>query len=403
MNNKINKDNIGWQVWLVLALLFFILIFVGYRWSAGNSIQYNYLAKVNTTSSSLALVNIIATSTEKIKPTITVSHIKTPDKVRAVYMSSWVAGTPSFRDRLVSKIEGTEINAVVIDIKDYSGKIVVKLDDHKLVKIASFEKRVPDILEFIDLLHQKNIYVIGRISVFQDNHLARHRPDLAVRRVDNGGVWEDDKKIAWLDPGAKEVWDYTVDIAKASYQIGFDEINFDYIRFPSDGSIRNMKFLHYDSNVKNKADAMEEFFIYLNRKMTEAKIPTSADIFGMVTINSDDLNIGQVLEKIAPHFDYIAPMVYPSHYPSGFLNYSKPATKPYEVIKHCLDIASARLTAIGEPVSKIRPWLQDFDLGATYTAEMIKLEKQATYDAGLDSWMMWDPSNVYTNSAWEKI
>jgi len=335
--------------------------------------------------------------TEELKK---VEHIKTPEAVKAVYMSSWVAGTPSIRQRVIDLIDKTEVNAVVIDVKDYSGKISFTMDDPRVAKYSPFENRIKNIDELITELHSKNIYVIARVSVFQDNHLSRKRPDLALHWAGSGEVWQDRKKIAWLDVKSPEVWDYTIAVAEAAYKQGFDEINFDYIRFPSDGQVNSISYPFYNSANQTKAEALKSFFAHLSSKLKPQGIPTSADLFGMTMTNTDDLGIGQILENAAPYFDYIAPMVYPSHYPSGFLNYKNPASVPYEIINHAMNTASGRLTAIGESPKKLRPWLQDFDLGADYTPDMIRAEKKAVYDAGLNSWMMWDPQNKYTSGAY---
>jgi hypothetical protein len=143
---------------------------------------------------------------------------------------------------------------------------------------------------------------------------------------------------------------------------------------------------------------LESFFSYLHDNLTGTGIVTSADLFGMVTTNTDDLGIGQVLDKALPYFDYIAPMVYPSHFPPGWNGYAKPATKPYEVIKYSMEKAVARTIALGFDSNKLRPWLQDFNYGATYTAEMVRAQIKATNDVGLDSWMLWDPGNTYTEA-----
>ena len=137
----------------------------------------------------------------------------------------------------------------------------------------------------------------------------------------------------------------------------------------------------------------------MDRRLDAIGVPISLDLFGITTVNYDDLNIGQVLEKAAPYADYIAPMVYPSHYPTGFQNLTNPAEHPYPVINDAMLKASHRLRVIGEDPKKLRPWLQDFDLGADYTADMIRAQKKAVYDAGLDSWMFWDPRNIYTQEA----
>jgi len=324
-------------------------------------------------------------------------HVPTPESVKAIYMTSWIAGSPNLRRDLVDFIDSSEANSIVIDIKDYSGKVAFVMDDSVVASFEPFDKRMPDIENFIKELHKKNIYVIGRISVFQDPHATRVRPDLAVTDK-RGGVWKDRKKLSFIDPGAREYWNYIVHMAKGSYAIGFDEINFDYIRFPSDGVLANATYPHTGS--RPKADVLEDFFTYLERELEGTGIITSADLFGLVTWAVDDLGIGQVLERAAPHFDYVAPMVYPSHYASGFQNFSNPAEHPYEIILTSMELAAFRLKQIGEPKEKLRPWIQDFDLGAEYGAREIHLQKKGVYDAGLTSWMSWDPSNRYTKEAY---
>jgi len=213
-------------------------------------------------------------------------------------------------------------------------------------------------------------------------------------------VWKDGKGISWLDPGATEVWDYLVEIGREAHRIGFDELNFDYIRFPSDGNMNDIAYPY--SKDRPKPLVIKDFNAYIREKLGSTGAVLSADLFGMTTTNKDDLNIGQVLENAFPYFDYIAPMVYPSHYPAGFNGYKNPAQKPYEIIKYSMDKAVARaITATTSPL-KLRPWLQDFSLGAVYTPEMVRAQIQATYDAGLTSWLLWNASNRYTVGALEK-
>jgi hypothetical protein len=328
-----------------------------------------------------------------------VTHLPTPVPVKAIYMTSWVAGTTNFRNDLVKLIDEKEVNALVIDVKDYTGKISFPVTDPKLQAIGSAVARVTDMREFIAQLHEKGIYVIARIAAFQDPYLTAQRPDLAVKKADGVTVWQDFKGAKWLDSASPEVWDYVVAIGREAYSVGFDELNFDYIRFPSDGNMKDISFPFFDQKKITKHESMAQFFAYLKEHFAEPKIPISADIFGMVTTNPDDLGIGQLLEDAAANFDYISPMVYPSHYPTTFMGFKNPADHPYEVIRHSMDEAIKRLQVINIPINKIRPWLQDFNLGAIYTPELIRQEKQAVYDAGLDSWLMWAPSNRYTAGA----
>lgn len=367
-------------------------------------------------------------ATEEGKEIVTAKHTPTPEAVKAIYMTACVAGTPSFRTDLVQLIEETEINSVVIDIKDYTGGISFTTE-HPLLKDAVYVGCTAlDMREFIEDLHAKNIYVIGRITVFQDPYYAKKRPDLAVKKAsDTDVVWSDYKGISYIDVGAEEYWKYIVALSQESHALGFDELNFDYIRFPSDGNMQDIYYPFSEERVVSdpdygKAEVVRSFFKYIHEALQNTGAVLSADLFGMVTTNSDDLNIGQVLEYALPYFDYIAPMVYPSHYPKYFNGYANPNHYPYEVVKYSMDRAVERLLAttttvkvLGDiPVAsttpqlytkaafnklKLRPWLQDFDYGGDYDIEEVRTQIQATYDAGLTSWMLWSSSNRYTTGA----
>ena len=331
-----------------------------------------------------------------------VEHLPTPNAVKGIYMTSWVSGTKDWRADMVDFIDKTEINSIVIDVKDYSGRVSFDTGDEKIKEIGSEEIRVNDLPEFIEKLHQKGIYTIARITVFQDPFYAKKYPASAVK-TKSGGIWRDKKGLSYVDPSAQDFWDYIVFLSRASEKIGFDELNYDYIRFPSDGNMSDAVFSL--SRDKNKADVLDSFFSYLRSRLKEGKdqisIPLSADIFGMTTNNTDDLGIGQILERIDKHFDYIAPMVYPSHYPPTFHGFKNPAEHPYEIIKFAMSRAVYRLSAPTSTPAKLRPWIQDFDLGAKYDASMGRAEKKAVYDSGLTSWLSWDPANKYTRGAYD--
>ena len=298
--------------------------------------------------------------------------------------------------------------------------------------------------EFVEELHAKGIYVIGRITVFQDPRYAEHHPELAVHRVSNKeAVWKDGKGLGFVDVGAKEYWKYIVALAKESHdEIGFDELNFDYVRYPSDGNMADTYYTHsggYRKDVK-RAEELEKFFIYLSEKMREPNVygevpKTSADLFGMTATNYDDLTIGQVLERALPYFDVIAPMVYPSHYPKGFLGFSNVNDHSYEIVNYSMKKAveraastetiipslaytkvaltqegdnmsgervrkSAQLYIYKKPVytgAKLRTWIQDFDYGGDYDVPEINAQIKASRDAGVTGgYMIWNPSNRYT-------
>ncbi len=326
-----------------------------------------------------------------------VTHIETPKSVKAIYMSNWVAGNKKMRDNLIRIIDTTELNAVVIDIKDYTGRIGFLVKNDELKKIGSAIDRIPDIKEFIDELHKKNIYVIGRISVFQDSYFVHKFPEYSVK-TKAGLLWKDYKGVSWLDAGAKPVWEYIAKIGHESYSVGFDELNFDYIRFPSDGNMLDIAY-PFSQNI-SRSETLKEFFKFINNEFNKKGIPISADLFGMTTSNTDDLGIGQILENALMYFDFVAPMVYPSHYPPNFNGWKNPSEMPYEIIQFSMSRAIARAKIASTTPNKLRPWLQDFSIGrTTYTSEMVKDQIQATYDVGLNSWMLWNASNVYTESA----
>jgi hypothetical protein len=339
-------------------------------------------------------------------------------------MTACVASNLTLRSKLVSLIDETELNTVVIDVKSFDGYVSFITEDPRLASSTGGDCVVRDMKEFVETLHAHGIYVAGRIAVFQDKLMVKMRPELAVKKdSDRALVWKDYKGIPWIDAGAKPHWDYIALVAKEAYDIGFDEANFDYIRFPSDG---NMKDIYYPwSDSKNKSDIIESFFAYLHGQLSDTGVKMSADLFGMTTTNEDDLNIGQVMEKALPYFDYIAPMVYPSHYPHNFNHWGDPNKRPYDIVRYSMDRAVARTIATTTPVktidgslvststvpwlyskpawskSKLRPWLQDNNYPVIYTAEMVRAQIQAAYDSGLDSWMLWNAANRYTKGALE--
>lgn len=369
-----------------------------------------------------------------------ITHVPLPEQVKTIYMTSCVAGTPSFRQKLVDLIATTEINSVIIDIKDFSGTIsFAPVSPAWQPAWDSARCGAWDMKEFIATLHQMDVFVIGRITVFQDPFYAELRPDLAVQRTD-GSVWHDYKGLSFIDVGSHEYWDHILELSVMSYNLGFDELNYDYVRYPSDGNMQNITFPNSLAGEygANKQANLEAFFKYLNERLDDETLYsavrhtntgrpsttpwTSADLFGMTTTNYDDLSIGQVIERAAPYFDFIAPMVYPSHYPDSFLGLGDPNLYPYKVVNYAMQSGVDRMeskttyvdgflhTRIGtstpavysKPVwdaRKLRTWIQDFDYGGDYDAADVRAQIQASYDAGVMDWMIWAPSNIYTKAA----
>ena len=337
-------------------------------------------------------------------------YIDTPEPLKGIYMTSWIASSESLRGDLVKLIDDTELNTVVIDIKDYTGKIAFPITNPELKAYGSEEIRVKDMKDFVKSLHEKGIYVIGRVAVFQDAYFVKHNADLAVKDKAGTAVWKDRKGISWIDPGSREYWDYIILLARESRAVGFDEVNFDYIRFPSDG---NMKDISYPfSSTTPKVEVMRQFFEYIHDKLSlndgspagsTTRLKVSADLFGMVTTASDDMGIGQLLENALPYFDYISPMVYPSHYPATFQGFALPEAHPYDVVHYAMKEGERRAETLasttGKSVAQLRPWLQDFGLKMTYGAPEVRAQIKATNDVGISSWLLWSASNKYTKSA----
>ena len=381
-----------------------------------------------------------ATTTAQAPEKPVVTHVKTPDPVRGIYMSQCVVGTESFRNSLVKFVEDTELNAIVIDVKDFSGGIGFPTTDPMLAPFVSKDCGANDMKSFVASLHEKNIYVIARITVFQDPLYAKAHPELAVQKA-GGGVWHNYGGLAFIDVNAKPFWEYIARLSKVAYEdYGFDELNYDYIRYPSDGPMKQAVYTL--GTGKSKEESLEEFYRYLYEQLKPIRASSpgqeglvmSADLFGYVTVHTDDLGIGQVLERAMPYFDYIDPMVYPSHYNSGFLGLKDVNSDPYGIVLASMKRSVARVMAtttvnyaFGEtpiasgstasttlstssspqatsprlyekpsyPASKMRAWLQSFDYPVEYTPAMVAAQIRANEDSGLSSYLFWDAANKY--------
>ncbi|MGA2328405.1 MAG: putative glycoside hydrolase [Bryobacteraceae bacterium] len=320
-----------------------------------------------------------------------------PAIVKGVYFTSWSAGLSRRIDYLVDLRRKTGLNTVVIDIKDYSGRLAYRVAVPEATRYGAVRMTVRDIDALIARLHREGIYAIARFTVFQDPVLAAARPHLAVHRRATSGLWLDRKGLAWIDPASREAWDYNLAIAADAASHGFDELNFDYVRFPSDGDLADMDFPSWDGRTP-KHVAIREFFGRLRRKLAGVRI--SADLFGLATMSQDELEVGQLIEDSYDGFDYVCPMVYPSHFAPKFLGFDNPAEHFYEVVNRSMRQAAARLKPTSK--AKLRPWLQDFSLGARYDAAMVQAQVRAVRDAlgeRYAGYLLWSSSNLYTREA----
>ncbi len=376
---------------VVIPILALILI-AGVFWFLS---QKNSFSLVTSTA-----YNIVSNATNKAS----VQKLENPPHpIRGIYISAWTASNSKKVKELIQLVKETELNGVVVDVKDATGFLSYKVNVPLAQKIGANDQiKIRDIDDFINQFHKENIYVIGRVQVFQDPVLAQGRPDIAIKDSKTGEIWQDNKGLAWLDPSSRIVWQYAADIAQDMASHGFDEVNFDYVRFPADGVIERLDFPFWNA-VRPKYELIGSFFAYLDQELKDLGVAISADIFGLAAWRAMDftfdLNIGQRLIDALPYFDYVSPMVYPSHYPDNFNGIKKPATKPYEIVFGSLKTWQD-LKATTSYRAILRPWLQDFDLrGIKYDQTKVRTQIQAAYDAGVDSWLLWNSSNKYTKEA----
>lgn len=318
--------------------------------------------------------------------------------IKGLYLTAYSAGSSKKVEEIIDLINRTELNAVVIDIKDYTGKVLYDSAIPLVNELALEDERISDVRELIATLHNNDIYVIARQTVFQDPVLAEKKPEWAYRDKD-GGVWRDYKGLSWVDPTIRAVWDYNISIAREAVRFGFDEINFDYVRFPSDG---NMDALQDNNSGLEKYEVMASFYDYLDKKLGGYPINLSLDFFGFVMEKNgtDDMRIGQRLEDALDKVDGIYPMVYPSHYPPGHIGLSNPAEYPGLVIKNGMEKGAHRFAG---KKAVLRPWLQAFNLGAIYDAGKIRAQidvTEAYTDAG---WLLWNAANRYSEAGLELV
>jgi hypothetical protein len=317
--------------------------------------------------------------------------------VKGIYLTAYSAGNSKKMNEIIKLVSSTELNAVVIDIKDYSGKILYASSVPTVKKIKASDNRLGDVKKLIKKLHANNIYVIARQTVFQDPLLAEKKPEWAIKSK-MGGLWRDNKGLAWVDPTRIEVWSYNLAIAKEAVDLGFDEINFDYVRFPSDG---NMGQVVYNTKDRKRYEVMGEFYNFLNERLADYPVWISLDMFGFVMekTGEDDMHIGQRLADAVGEVDYICPMMYPSHYPAGHLGLKNPADYPGKVIDNGMKkgekwFQGSRAT--------VRPWLQAFNIGAIYDAGKIRAQIDMVEKYPNAGWFLWNAANRYSAAGLKK-
>jgi hypothetical protein len=320
------------------------------------------------------------------------SHLGT-EPIRAFYVNRWASQSKRRMAKLLREADSTEINAFVIDMKDEFG-LNYRSQNPDFAKNAGTATKA-NVAALLDTLKAHEIFPIARLVVFKDSVTARLHPEWTIRRAD-GSIWRDKKGIAWVNPYHHELWNYNIGVAEELVKLGFQEVQFDYIRFPEPyPSLPKQVFP--DANGVSKADALEAYLKEAKTRLNKLGVRSTADIFGLVTTVGGPLEVGQYWEKISPNVDVVLPMVYPSHYPHGDLGLANPNAQPYEVIFKSISRARERDKKLGiTSAEHIRPWLQAFTLGKpAYGPAQLEAEKKAVYDSGYDGWVMWNPGSIY--------
>jgi hypothetical protein len=313
-------------------------------------------------------------------------------RIRGLYMSFWAVSSQTMRAQIFETAAKGHLNAVVIDVKGDLGMVSIRASIPLFAKTAANRIiTIPDPPALIVGLHQRGLYAIARVVTFKDTPLAAARPDLAVKTA-NGSLFADNERLHWTDPFRQEVWDYNIQIAVAAAKAGFDEVEFDYVRFPDHPGLQFSK----ESNEANRRHAISGFLSEAQKALNPYNVFLSADNFGYVAWNLNDTGIGQSFDDIGKVVDYISPMLYPSGFRYGIPGVRNPLDDPYRIVFASLEKAKQRTGFSGVV---FRPWLQAFadyafdhrQFGKPQLREQIK----AAEDAGAQGWLLWNPRNTY--------
>ena len=314
--------------------------------------------------------------------------------VHGVHLTGWGAGSPKVRRTFVREMKAAGLNAVVIALKEYDGYMFVR-GVPLAHETGAFVNAIPDLPACVRDFREAGIYAIARIVLFKDNHLARRRPDLAVRQS-GGGIWTNAKGVAWVDPYRRELWDYNLDIAVRAAEAGFDEIQFDYVRFPSDGDVTQCRYSRADHSKAAAKKNLDAFLAYARERLKPSGVKISICVFGMTTTDDSGMGIGQHIGELTRLVDYVSPMMYPSHYHKGLYGLKNPNREPYKTILYGTRDAVARL---GPDAWRLRPYFQDFSLGFRYQEAQVRAQILAAAHEGVTDWILWNPQNRYTWAA----
>ncbi len=331
-------------------------------------------------------------------------RVPTPDTLRGLYVNRWAALGRKLND-LIAVAKRTEINALVIDVKDDRGFVLYRsrvplareigadtADGHWM---SSAKLRA-----VLDTMVAHNIYPIARIVVAKDPLLAQKKLDLAIKRKSDLKPWLDKNGKPWLDPHQRVVWQYAADLAREAFDLGFSEVQFDYVRFPDEKRLIS-ETIYPLANGRSRAQVIRDQLGFVRNALKPNGMRVTADVFGLTATDTTDMGIGQRWEMFVDQVDVVLPMIYPSHFARGTYKIRNPNAHPYETIDHALKDAIARSDSVPN-AARVIPWYQDFTLGPPhYYAEHIRAQKKAGYDNGFQSWILWNPKSNYTIAALE--
>lgn len=326
--------------------------------------------------------------------------VPTPAPVRGLYVSRWAAiGQRMWQ--LIDVAERTEVNALVIDVKDDRGLVLYHSNvplareiDADTTRPMSYRR----LRAVLDTMRAHGIYPIARIVVAKDPLLAGAKREWAIKRRSDLSPWLDKNGRPWLDPTRPEIWKYAADLGAEAVNLGFSELQFDYVRFPDeDRIIREGVFPLMNGRVR--AQVIRDQLGYLQSLVKPLKVPMTIDVFGLSATDTTDMGIGQKWEMFIDRADVVLPMDYPSHFAPGSFGLRNPNAHPYQTLSHALRDAKARSAGIPN-AARIVPWYQDFTLGPPhYGAPQVRAQMRAGYDNGIESWMLWNPGSRYTLDA----
>jgi hypothetical protein len=331
-------------------------------------------------------------------------RVPAPDTLRGLYVNRWAALGRKL-NTLIGVAKRTEVNALVIDVKDDRGFVLYRskvplareigadtADGHWM---SSSKLRA-----VLDTMAAHNIYPIARIVVAKDPLLAEKKLDLAIKRKSDLKPWLDKNGKPWLDPHERVVWQYAVDLAREAHELGFSEVQFDYVRFPDEKRLIS-ETVYPLANGRTRAQVIRDQLGFVRNALKPIGMRVTADVFGLTATDTTDMGIGQRWEMFIDQVDVVLPMIYPSHFARGTYKLRNPNARPYETIDRALKDAIARSDSIPNAAAII-PWYQDFTMGAPrYGAAQIRAQMKAGYDNGFQSWILWNPSSNYTLAALE--